>query len=121
MPTLADHCLQFTQLRRAPNRIFPTPSKKLAPHKPLLLLAIMDMPARNELDSRFISITGELTTLFTGYWRALMPITHTSRIAFPFSRLATEPFWELVPVPGKSITRESINEVPLILRAPRVT
>jgi len=43
--------------------------------------------------------------------RALMPVTQTSSIAFPFSRLHTEPFWELVPLPGKEISRQAINAV----------
>lgn len=114
MPTLADYCQQFSRLKRAPNAIFPELTRHRAPHKPFLLLAIMDMAARKELVNRFISINEELTeltSLFAGYWRAVIPVTHTSSIAFPFSRLWTEPFWELVPVPGKSITRESVNAI----------
>jgi len=114
MPTLADYCQQFSRLKRAPNANFPELTRHRAPHKPFLLLAIMDMAARKELVNRFISINEELTeltSLFAGYWRAVIPVTHTSSIAFPFSRLWTEPFWELVPVPGKSITRESVNAI----------
>jgi putative restriction endonuclease len=114
MPSLADYCHQFSRLKRAPNTIFPELTLSRAPHKPFLLLAIMEMVARKELTNPFIGISEELTeltTLFTGYWRAVMPVTHTSSIAFPFSRLWTEPFWELIPVPGKTITREAVNAV----------
>lgn len=112
--TLEQYGQQFAGLRRAPNRVFPATTKHRAPHKPLLLLAVMEMVRRGEMITRFISITGELTelnTLFTTYWRRLMPVTHTSSIAFPFSRLHTEPFWELVPLPERQITREAINNI----------
>jgi putative restriction endonuclease len=112
--TLKHYCEQFTHLRRAPNRVFPETTKHRAPHKPLLLLAVMDMVSRGQIATRFISITSELTeltTLFTGYWRCLMPATQMSSIAFPFSRLNTEPFWELVPLPERQITREAINNI----------
>ncbi|MBP1149442.1 MULTISPECIES: HNH endonuclease [unclassified Methylocaldum] len=111
---LEDYYRQFAQLKRAPNRIFPETTRHKAPHKPLLLLAIMEMIARGEITSRFISIADEITELndlFSAYWRALMPITQTSSIAFPFSRLHSEPFWELVPLPGRQISREAINGV----------
>ena len=110
--TLEAYCRQFSALRRAPN--FPDISRKKAPHKPLLLLAVMEMIGRGEITSRLISITGELTelnALFTEYWRAIMPPAQTSSIAFPFSRLNSEPFWELVPRPSKQITMEVINSI----------
>ena len=43
------------------------------------------------------------------YWRRIIPLGQSSSIAFPFSRLDREPFWELVPKPGKSITPAIIN------------
>ena len=60
-------------------------TRKRAPHKPLLLLAVMDLVARGVITSRVISITGalvELNDLFTDYWRSIVPVTRTSSIAF---------------------------------------
>lgn len=114
MSALAAYCQQFRQLRRAPNSIFPELTKRRAPHKPFLLLSIMDMLACNTISNRFISINDELTeltSLFTNYWRTVMPIRRTSSIAFPFSRLHSEPFWKLVPIPGREITKESITHI----------
>ncbi len=51
----------------------------------------------------------ELNELFNLYWRRIIPLGQTSSIAFPFSRLDREPFWELVPQPGKTITPDIIN------------
>lgn len=112
--SLDRYCQQFARLRRAPGRSFPATTRNRAPHKPLLLLAVMDMVGRGQITDCFISITGELTELnelFTGYWRSLMPPTHTSSIAFPFSRLHSEPFWELISISGQQMTSQAINAV----------
>ena len=112
--TLDDYCTSFSKLTRAPGRMWGTATRNRAPHKPLLLLAVMDLIARSVITSRFISISGELVELnelFTDYWRSIVPVAQTSSIAFPFSRLHTENFWKLVPLPGKEITRPIINSV----------
>jgi putative restriction endonuclease len=64
--------------------------------------------------SPFIAVTGdlvELNELFNLYWRRIIPLGQTSSIAFPFSRLHNEPFWELVPQPGKEITPAAVNNI----------
>ena len=112
--TLEHYCALFSRLTRAPGRMWGQETRNRAPHKPLLLLAVMDLVARGVLNSRFISITGELVELnelFTDYWRSIVPVTQTSSIAFPFSRLHTEPFWKLIPLPGREITRPIINSI----------
>ena len=91
----------------APGPMWDATTRNRAPHKPLLLLAVMDLVARGVITSRRISITGELVELnelFTDYWRSIVPVTRTSSIAFPFSRLHREPFWKLLPLPGREIT-----------------
>jgi putative restriction endonuclease len=110
--SLEHYCNQFTHLKRAPNSVFPELTKHKAPHKPLLLLAVMDMVERGLITNKFVSITGELiklTLLFTSYWRIIMPVTQTNSIAFPFSRMNSEPFWDLVPTPGRQVSKESVN------------
>jgi putative restriction endonuclease len=107
MKTLEHYIEAFSRLRRAPGA-FPTTTNRLAPHKPLLLLAVMEMVARKSITSELISIAGELTelaSLFSAYWRRVMPVQQASSIAFPFSRLGNEPdaFWKIDPIPGKTI------------------
>jgi len=112
--TLEHYCTLFSQLRRAPGPMWGAETRNRAPHKPLLLLAVMDLVARGVLTSRFVSIAGELVELndlFTDYWRSIVPVTQTSSIAFPFPRLDTEPFWKLVALPGREITRPIINAI----------
>jgi len=112
MTTLETYIRQFAQLRRAPNAIFTEATRKRAPHKPILLLAVLDLVARGVITSPFIAVTGdlvELNELFNLYWRRIIPLGQTSSIAFPFSRLHREPFWKLVPQPGQAISDGEID------------
>ena len=114
MTTLETYIRQFAHLRRAPNAVFTPATGRRAPHKPILLLALIDLVARGVITSPFIEISGdlvELNELFNLYWRRIMPPGQTSSIAFPFSRLNSEPFWELVPLPGREITPAAVNNV----------
>jgi putative restriction endonuclease len=114
MTVLEKYITQFTRLRRAPGQPWSYATRNRAPHKPLLLIAVMDLITRGVITSSFIDVTGdlvELNELFTGYWRRVVPLAQTSSIAFPFSRLHNEPFWKLVPVSGKEITPAAINNI----------
>jgi putative restriction endonuclease len=114
MTELATYIRQFAHLRRAPNAVFTEATNKQAPHKPILLLAVLDLIARGVITSPFIAITDnlvELNELFNLYWRRIIPLGQTSSIAFPFSRMHNEPFWELVPLPGKEITTATITNI----------
>ena len=114
MTTLETYIRQFTHLRRAPNVMFTSATGNRAPHKPILLLAVLDLVARGVITSPFIEISGdlvELNELFNLYWRRIFPLGQTSSIAFPFSRLHNEPFWELIPLPGREISPATINNI----------
>ena len=102
----------FSCLNRAPGPMWTESTKRKAPHKPILLLAVLDLVHRGVITAPFIDVTGdlvELNELFNSYWRRIIPLGQTSSIAFPFSRLGREPFWLLVPQPGKVITSAIIN------------
>lgn len=110
--TLTPSIKPFSSLSRAPGAVWTEATKRKAPHKPLLLLAVLDLVHRGVITTPFIAVTAdlvELNELFNLYWRRVVPLGQTSSIAFPFSRLAREPFWELDPQPGKAITDAVIN------------
>lgn len=114
MTDLKSYIRHFAKLRRAPGPVWTETTKKQAPHKPLLLLALLDLVARGVVISAFIDVREdlvELNELFTNYWRQVVPIRQTSSIAFPFSRLHNEPFWELIPAEKQEIDRKSINSI----------
>jgi putative restriction endonuclease len=72
-----------------------------APHKPLLLLSVMDLFAQGSIEANLIEFTSELGELFTLYWARVMPPDRRGNIALPFFHLKSEGFWHLVPRPGK--------------------
>ena len=114
MTGLEKYLRLFANLRRATGPKWTSATKNRAPHKPILLLALLDLVARGVITSSFIDVTGdlvELNELFCGYWRRVVPIGQTSSIAFPFFHLKNEPFWELVPVSGKETKLEHMNSV----------
>jgi len=114
MTNLETYIRHFVHLRRAPGAAWTAATKMRAPHKPILLLAVLDMVARGVIISSFIQVTGdlvELNDLFNLYWRRIVPLGQSSSIAFPFSHLHNEPFWKLVPQPAKEITPAIINNI----------
>lgn len=121
--TLERYCALFSQLRRAPGAAFGELTRRRAPHKPLLLLSVMDLAARGVLTSSFIGIEGDLTELnelFSNYWRRIFAPGQASSIAFPFSRLHNEPFWELVPREGRQISPAALNAVTAVSQLRRL-
>ncbi len=102
----------FSSLSRAPGAVWSEATRRKAPHKPLLLLAVLDLVHRGVITSPLIGVSGdlvELNELFNLYWRRIIPLGQTSSIAFPFSRLDREPFWGLVAQPGITISSPVIN------------
>lgn len=103
---------QFSSLNRAPGSTWNVATNRKAPHKPILLLAVLDLVHRGVISTPFIDVTGdmvELNELFNLYWRRIALLGQTTSIAFPFSRMDREPFWNLVPVPNAAITSSVIN------------
>ncbi len=114
MDKLETFIRHFVHLRRASGAVWTDVTKMRAPHKPILLLAVLDLVARGVVASPFIQVTAdlvELNDLFSLYWRRIVPLGQCSSIAFPFSRLHNEPFWKLVPMPEKDITPAVINNI----------
>lgn len=109
---LESYLKMFARLRRAPNVIFSELTKRKAPHKPLLLLSVIDLIREGVISSPVIDVTGdlvELNDLFTSYWRRVVPLGHSSSIAFPFSRLNGEPFWTLLSTDGQEVDARRLN------------
>lgn len=110
--SLDSYLQMFARLRRAPNRIFSDLTRRKAPHKPLLLLAVIDLIHRGVITSPVIDVTAdlvELNELFKGYWCRVVPLGHSSSIAFPFSRLNSEPFWALMSAVNQVVDAHQLN------------
>jgi putative restriction endonuclease len=104
----------FARLNRAPGTIWTEATLKKAPHKPILLLAVIDLVSRGVFTSPVLSVSDDLVEaneLFNGYWRRVVPLGHTSSIAYPFSRLHNEPFWELLSLGGEHFSAGLLNGI----------
>lgn len=107
MTDLKTRVEQFTRLRRASGAVWGEATRRKAPHKPILLMAVFDLVAKGVITTPVVDVTGdlvELNDLFNLYWRRVVPVGQTSSIAFPFSRLHNEPFWKLVAKPGHAVS-----------------
>ena len=60
-------------------------SKNPAPHKPLLLLAVLDQIENGEINTPVIRLTAELAFRFLGYWEVVASRGRSvGRIELPF-------------------------------------
>lgn len=82
-----------------------------APHKPLLLLAVMDLFAQGSITTNLIEITPELGELFTLYWARVMPPDQRGNLALPFFHLQSDGFWYLISRPGKEVVLEASRQI----------
>lgn len=66
-----------------------------APHKPLLLLSILDLIAAQTINKNFIEPSIELVETFNGYWSRIMPLGSIGSMSYPFYHLRSSSFWDL--------------------------
>ncbi len=74
-----------------------------APHKPILLISLIQSFQQNIYNSNKITISPELVGLFKSNWSTLVTSNHTCLFTLPFYHMSTEPFWSLVPNQGCEI------------------
>ena len=82
-----------------------------APHKPLLLLAVIDLFAQGSITINLVELTPDLGELFTLYWARVMPADRRGNLALPFFHLKSDEFWHLVPVPGKEAVLAATRQI----------
>jgi putative restriction endonuclease len=85
----------FTHLRR-------DSKKGGAPHKPILLLAVINEYESNRILDDKIFISPELIYSFSTLWNKLVTTGHDQKFALPFFHLTGEKgdWWQLIPNPG---------------------
>lgn len=79
----------LTKLNRATN------NGVKAPHKPILLLSILQLIRKGEITSNRIFITPELVLAFKSNWNTLVTTNNICNFALPFFHFKNEPFWQL--------------------------
>jgi putative restriction endonuclease len=83
-----------------------------APHKPILLLAIVDGIQKGEIENNKVYITPELVATFKDYWYKLVqnPV-FTANFSLPFYHLQSEGFWYLHTLIGKEVGLTSSRSI----------
>lgn len=66
-----------------------------APHKPILLLTIIELVETNQLTSKYIYLTPTLENTFEKIWCQYVHTQHRMNLAQPFYYMQTESFWYL--------------------------
>jgi len=91
----------FSTLRSDIKPYWPASTLHRAPHKPFLLLSIMDLIANSRIKSNFFNLDAELIDIFDLYWEKVIGDERASNILMPFYHMTSEGFWHLIPIPGK--------------------
>lgn len=71
-----------------------------APHKPILLLSVLQLYKNGIYTTPQIFILPELVAMFKTNWKLLVESNHDCRISYPFYYLKSAKFWRLVPKSG---------------------
>jgi putative restriction endonuclease len=82
-----------------------------APHKPILLLAILSLIRKGEIFHNRIEITPSLVLEFKSIWSVLVVSQHTANFSLPFFHMRSEPFWRLITIAGMIIPVTSSNSI----------
>ena len=67
----------------------------IAPHKPVLLLAVLRLYEENLIQNNEITPSPDLEAMFKQEWHAYVRSGHRLRLAMPFYHMKNEPFWYL--------------------------
>lgn len=93
----------FTKLHRATNNGIK------APHKPILLLSILQLIKKGEINTNRIFVTPELVLTFKSNWNTLVNTNNICTFALPFFHLKSEPFWKLMYLRNSNTQIKSIS------------
>jgi predicted restriction endonuclease len=79
---------RFARLRTNRNRkVWSEVTAHQAPHKPILLLCVLDLLDSGEISSNFVEISDDLAELFGRYWERVLPFTRPGNLVLPFFHL----------------------------------
>lgn len=101
MSSLDHYRKSFPNLNVARDRRHWAPlTRHAAPHKPFVLLSVIDLIAEGIVSTNFIEPSFEVLDTFNVYWSRIMPPGTKGNMAYPFCRLQTDGFWHLVANQG---------------------
>ncbi len=84
---------------------------KVSPHKPVMLLAVLELAETGLLKENKIYYSQHLLDLFRSFFQAVKKSGDACNPYFPFFHLRSEAFWYLKPIPGKEAVVEALSTV----------
>lgn len=108
---LSYYLQKFSHLRTDRTNSWTDATLGNAPHKPFLLLSVLDLFAQSQITTNIIEITPELGELFAGYWSKVMPPERHGNLTLPFFHLRSSGFWHLIARPGQETVLQNIHQV----------
>ncbi|MDF0556393.1 HNH endonuclease [Kamptonema sp. UHCC 0994] len=106
------YCRKFSQREKKSNPIGLNVSRSagLAPNKPVLLLAVIGLIQRGDIQHNQIYLSPELIAAFLKLWGDL-EINRKADIGLPFFHLKYNKFWHFKAKPGYELVESSQNKV----------
>jgi putative restriction endonuclease len=101
----------FSRLRSDVKPYWPATTLHRAPHKPFLLLSVIDLIETGQVQANFVDLNAELIDTFDLYWEHVIGKERDSNILMPFFHMTSEGFWHLVPVRGMEQMLGSIGRI----------
>lgn len=113
MPSIIEHYRrQFAHLRTDSSAArWTEATRNRAPHKPFLLLALMDLVAQGVIAGNLIEFNAELTDAFELYWSKVLGNEKAGNPLLPFTHLQSDKFWHLIPMPGMEQALDAVRHV----------
>jgi putative restriction endonuclease len=106
MSYLLYYCKKFSKLHTAKVK------GRTAPHKPILLLAIIEGIKNSEIKENRICITPELVARFKDLWSQLVVNSEfTANFSLPFYHLKSDGFWNLQTSSGRELILTSSHSI----------
>ena len=107
-----DYTKRFAKLRTdtSPAR-WSADTRHRAPHKPFLLLAVMDLIAQGQIPTNFIELDAQLMDAFDLYWVKVMGTEKVTTPLLPFYHLTSDRFWHLVPAPSMEQALAAVGQL----------
>ena len=116
MQNLNDYLQKLTHLKRGITKY------GLAPHKPILLITLLELISNVRLIENRVSVDTDLVGIFQENWRLLVNTLHQPDFTQPFFYLQSEkignkPIWQLIAKPGCQINAhiKSVNTLIQVL------
>ena len=100
--TLEEYATAFTKLRV-------NTARSSSPHKPCMLLAVLDLAEAGALESNEIRYLPNLLERYEAYFEIVRAETDHASPYLPFFHLRGDGFWHLIPIKGREPQLESMR------------